>query len=116
MSNHLTTEPTPFHILAAVIRGTGKTTLKSSTVPFSTRLPEYLLAKLDAMGAMAGKSRNAMLIRKSRNAMLIHLLDTCFEQTADLLDPETAKRFNDLTTENLHKMAQKNSDRESFEG
>lgn len=107
MSNHLTTEPTPFHILAAVIRGTGKITLKSSTVPFSTRLPEYLLAKLDAMGAMAGKSRNAMLI---------HLLDTCFEQTADLLDPETAKRFNDLTAENLQKMAQKNSDRESFEG
>ena len=51
------------------------------------------------MGAMAGKSRNAMLI---------HLLDTCFEQTADLLDPETAKRFNDLTAENLEKMAQKN--------
>ena len=107
MNTQKTNEPTPFQILAAVIRGTGKTNLKSSTVPFSTRMPEYLLAKLDAMGTMAGKSRNAMLI---------HLLDTCFEQMVDLLDPETSKRFEELTTQNYEKLTAKKTEREAFEG
>ena len=107
MTTSASTQPTPFQILAAVIRGNAKSNLKSSTVPFSARMPEYLLAKLDAMGTMAGKSRNAMLI---------HLMDSCFEQLQATLDAETAQRFEELTHENINKLTAKKSDRESFEG
>jgi hypothetical protein len=107
MSNQNSHEPTPFQILASVIRGTGKTTLKSSTVAFSARLPEYLLAKVDAAGTMAGKSRNAMLI---------HLLDSCFEQLGDLFDPATNKRFEELTAENFATLTGQKADAEPFEG
>ncbi len=81
--------------------------MKSSTVAFSARLPEYLLAKVDAAGTMAGKSRNAMLI---------HLLDSCFEQLGDLFDPTTNKRFEELTAENFATLTGQKADAEPFEG
>lgn len=71
--------------LAAVIRGTGKTTIKAVARPFIIRAPLYVLADIDAMAKSAGQSRNSMAIQ---------LLNVAIEVTKGNLDTATRQKID----------------------
>lgn len=71
--------------LAAVIKGTGKTTIKAVARSFIIRAPIYLLADIDAMAKSAGQSRNSMTIQ---------LLNVAIEVTKAELDLTTRQKLD----------------------
>lgn len=71
--------------LAAVIKGTGKTSMKAAAKAMIIRAPLYLVADIDAMAKMANQSRNALVIQ---------LLTVAIEETKAELDAETVSRID----------------------
>ncbi|MDO8291229.1 MAG: hypothetical protein Q7T44_18620 [Parvibaculum sp.] len=69
--------------LASIVSGTGKSTLKAVVHPVSYRAPVHLLARVDALAAKSGKSRNAMinlLVDVGLEEVLSRLSDDDFEE------------------------------------
>jgi hypothetical protein len=98
--------PKRFEQLAAVVQGTGRNTWIGVARPVILRLPETVLAELDALATMAGKSRNSMAI---------NLIDAAIQELRESLD-KNARGKLDLTTLQNHVALNSNlADRETGE-
>ena len=92
--------------LAQVLIGTGTSTMKADARAVLARVPVFTLAEMDAMAAMA---------HKSRNAMLIHLLDVGLEEVRKQLPDDKAQTLNEQTTQLLFKMVGDTSEQTQVE-
>lgn len=98
--------PTKAQQLAAVIGGTGKSTLKAVARPVLLRVPETDLAELDAMAKMADKSRNAMAV---------HLLGVALDAVRSELAEEDLQALNEQVFQRFNELQTSTADRESVE-
>jgi len=98
--------PPPFEHLAEMIKGNASTRGVSAMRPVLLRLPEHLLAELDAVSVTAGKSRNSMAT---------HLLDAAIHEVHKNLDRETSGKINLATLHNLEAFNANAADREAGE-
>lgn len=98
--------PSKAEQLAAVIGGTGKSTLKAVARPVLLRVPETDLAELDAMAKMANKSRNAMAV---------HLLEVALDAVRSELAEEDLQTLNDQVFQRFNELQTSTVDRESVE-
>ena len=92
--------------LASVLSGTGTTKLNADARPVLSRLPTWTLAEVDAMAAMANKSRNSMII---------HLLDCGLEEVRKQLSEDKAQLLNEKITQGLMKMTADTSEQMNVE-
>lgn len=69
------------------------------------RCPEHILAEVDAMGELAGKSRNAMLV---------YLLEAAIEEVRSTLDEATIYRLNEATIARLTQFQATDAERVAF--
>ena len=92
--------------LASVLVGTGTTKLNADARPVLSRLPTWTLAEVDAMAAMANKSRNSMII---------HLLDCGLEEVRKQLPEDKAQVLNEKITQTLTKMIADTSEQMNVE-
>ena len=94
--------------LGAMIEKLGTTSRFVSTARATNfRCPEHILAEVDAMAEMAGKSRNSMLI---------FLLVAAIEEVRATLDTETIENLNQATGMRIARFIDDDSDRTSVEG
>lgn len=74
--------------------------------PVILRLPEFVLAELDALAAMAGRSRNSMTI---------NLLDAAMHKLRESLDKDARGKLDLATLQNHFALDSNLNDRESGE-
>ena len=83
-------DPTAAEMVAAVLSGSGQTSGRAVLVPLSTRVPSFLVARLDAMAAKSGKSRNSLVAL---------VLEAGLESISSHLDERTKKELRKLEAE-----------------
>lgn len=69
------------------------------------RCPEHILAEVDAMGELASKSRNSMLV---------YLIEAAIEEVRSTLDEATCYRLNEATSVRLAELSN-SGDRVQFD-
>lgn len=99
--------PSQVEQLAAMLKGTGKTSFTAVARPIVLRIPEHTLADLDAMAKLAGKSRNSMAC---------HLLSAAIEEVRSSMDESSAHELNVLATQVHMALGANATDREHVEG
>lgn len=94
-------EVTHAHGVALLLMGRGKSEGRAALGPLSARIPIWQLAQLDAMGAKAGKSRNAMvaLVLQAGIAAIRSHLDETTSEELDELESEASAKLNGVETE-----------------
>lgn len=98
--------PTKAQQIAAVIGGTGTSTLKAVARPVLLRLPETDLSELDAMAKLADKSRNAMAV---------YLLQIGLEAVRNELSEGQRKALDEQVFHRFSELQFNTVDRESVE-
>lgn len=92
--------------LGGMIEKTATGMFRSVARATNFRCPEHLLCEVDAMGQMAGKSRNAMLI---------YLIDAAIEEVRGTLDEDTIYALNAEVSQRQTLMISDVSDRQEVE-
>lgn len=97
--------PSKAEHLASVLRGSGTSRFVATARPVLVRLPETVLAEVDAM---------AQLSSKSRNAMVTHLLDVAIEEVRKSLDDDTGMLLNAAVVNNHMNLQADTADQETL--
>lgn len=99
-------EPTPAEMLLAMISGNATTRTLAATRPVLARVPEHLLAYIDALANMAGKSRSSMVV---------YLLDMAVQEAARVATPPEWDPVQAAAKVNMQEFHKSTADRESGE-
>ena len=91
--------------VGAMLEKLGTSKFASPARATNFRCPEHLLAEVDAMGEMAGKSRNSMTV---------YLVEAAIEEVRATLDEETVYRLNQATSVRIAQFHADDSDRVHF--
>ena len=75
--------------VGAMIEKMGTSSFVSTARATNFRCPEHILAEVDAMGELANKSRNSMLV---------YLIEAAIEEVRSTLDEETLYKLNAATS------------------
>jgi uncharacterized protein (DUF1778 family) len=91
--------------VGAMLEKLGTSRFMSTARGINFRCPEHILAEVDAMGELAGKSRNAMLA---------YLLEAAIEEVRSTLDEATVYRLNEATISRLTAFQASDAERVQF--
>jgi hypothetical protein len=91
--------------VGAMLEKLGTSRFMSTARATNFRCPEHILAEVDAMGELAGKSRNAMLA---------YLLEAAIEEVRSTLDEATVYRLNEATISRLSAFQANDAERVQF--
>ena len=105
--NDLFEAPRKAEIVGDMLARTADSTFHGVARPVLLRIPEFTLADLDAMAAMAGKSRNSMAC---------HLLAVAIEEVRGTLTEDKLLALNEQTVQMHMALGLNTADREQIEG
>ena len=98
--------PSNIKQVAAMISGTAEVAFSFSARAISLRIPEHVLARIDAMAKLAGKSRNTMAV---------YLLEGAIEQVEESIDQPTMTRLNEAFEESCGAISSDTAERLSVQ-
>ena len=97
--------PSKADMLANLIEKTGTTSWSAPARPMNFRVPEDMLAEVDAMSEMASKSRNSMMV---------YLVEVGIEEVRHMLDEDTIYTLNKGTSVRIAQFWADATDRVEF--
>ena len=98
--------PTPAEHLAVMLAGRGQTQISGLMRPVLSRIPESMLADVDAMAKVMGKSRSAVVVL---------LLEVGIHAVRNEIDEDTAERLYLARSDVLEALQANTADRETGE-
>ena len=97
--------PSKADTIANLIEKTGTVSWVSPARPMNFRVPENIMAEVDAMAEMA---------IKSRNSMMVYLVEVGIEEVRHMLDEETIYTLNEGTSMRIAQFWADATDRVEF--